>query len=77
MYLANSMPKGDLMWLIQGLADRDVNVGDLALMPDGGVTVVGTMRRCLDWRKRDRLRCGFHFCPMAVTEMATPCCQCR
>ena len=33
MYLAKLNADGDLMWLIQGLANRDVNVGDLTLMP--------------------------------------------
>jgi len=49
MYLAKLNAAGDLMWLIQGLADRDVNVGDLALMPDGGVTVVGTHLATVSW----------------------------
>ncbi|MEC7951119.1 MAG: hypothetical protein VX190_07155 [Bacteroidota bacterium] len=49
MYLAKLNAEGDLMWLIQGLADRDVNVGDLALMPDGGVTVVGTHLAAASW----------------------------
>ena len=52
MYLAK-LNAEDLMWLIQGLADHDVNVGDLALMPDGGVTVVGThLALSHGWRKR-------------------------
>lgn len=49
MYLAKLNADGDLMWLIQGLANRDVNVGDLTLMPDGGVTVVGTHLATVAW----------------------------
>ena len=49
MYLAKLNADGDLMWLIQGVANRDVNVGDLALMPDGGVTVVGTHLAAVSW----------------------------
>lgn len=49
MYLAKLNDEGDLMWLIQGLATNDVDVRDIALMPDGGVTVVGTHLATVGW----------------------------
>lgn len=49
MYVAKLNEDGSLAWLVQGMANRDVNVSDLALMPGGGVTVVGTHLAAVGW----------------------------